>query len=412
MHRQLAPLGLSGFRYLIFSTLGSSLGTLLAAIALAIDVQDRTNSGLWVGAVLVVEFLPTILVGLFLGPLLDRLERRSLMIASDLVRAGVFAALPFAGNVTTIVALALVAGLATGFFRPAVYASMPNLVPEEQLAQANAIIQTVDNASWAIGPVLGGLLTAAAGPAAAYGINAVSFVISALLIRRIPARLLQSETALTRGHWRDLGDGFVAVMRSRPLLAVLVAWGIASLGIGGANVAEIFLAKNTFNAGDFGYGLLYSGIGAGLVVGSALSSTVLARYGTARTYGLSLLVMSLGWLGTAASPNVWVAAACCVVAGIGDGTAIVCNAMLVQRGTVDRLRGRALTFVMSATYVVTGAGNVIAGALLHISGPRWIWAGGAGCLAVASVAGYLLARGGPEHVPRVAADATPLPVAD
>ena len=139
---------------------------------------------------------------------------------------------------------------------------------------------------------------------------------------------------------------------------------------------------------------------------------MLARYGTARTYGLSLLVMSLGWIGTAASPNVWVAAACCVVAGIGDGTAIVCNAMLVQRGTVDRLRGRALTFVMSATYVVTGAGNVIAGALLHISGPRWIWAGGAGCLAVAAVAGYLLARGAPEHVPRVAADATPLPVAD
>ncbi len=65
---------------------------------------------------------------------------------------------------TTIVALALVAGLATGFFRPAVYAGIPNLVPEEQLAEANAIIQTVDNASWAVGPVLGGLLTAAAGP--------------------------------------------------------------------------------------------------------------------------------------------------------------------------------------------------------------------------------------------------------
>jgi len=89
---QLSPLRLQGFRYLFVATLGSSLGTLLAAIALAIDVKDRTDSGPWVGAVLVVEFLPTIVVGLALGPLLDRLERRRLMVVADLVRAGVFAA--------------------------------------------------------------------------------------------------------------------------------------------------------------------------------------------------------------------------------------------------------------------------------------------------------------------------------
>ena len=95
----------------------------------------------------------------------------------------------------------------------------------------------MENVSWAIGPVLGGLLTAAAGPHTAYWINGASFVVSALLIARIPARMLQSETALTRGHWRDLGDGFLVVMRSRTLLAVLVAWGVACFGIGAANAA-------------------------------------------------------------------------------------------------------------------------------------------------------------------------------
>ena len=69
-------MGVAGFRLLFLSTLGSSIGTLLAAVALAIDVKDRTNSGVWVGAVLIVEFLPTIVVGLTLGPLLDRLDRR------------------------------------------------------------------------------------------------------------------------------------------------------------------------------------------------------------------------------------------------------------------------------------------------------------------------------------------------
>jgi dTMP kinase len=390
--RQLAPLSLPGFRYLFLATLGSSFGTLLAAIALAIDVKDRTDSGPWVAAVLIVEFLPPVVVGLFFGPLLDRLERRSLMIGADVVRVAVFAALPFAGSAATIVGLALVAGLATGFFRPAVFAGVPNLVPENELPQANALLQMVENASWAVGPVLGGLLTAAAGPDAAYGINAVSFVVSVVLLRRIPARLLQSEKALTRGHWRDLGDGFVAVIRSRPLLAVLVAWGLTEVAIGGVNVAEVFIAKNTFHAGDFGYGLLYTAVGTGLVLGSFASTSVLDRFGTARTYGISLGAMTIGLAGTSASPGIWVAAGCLLVTGIGNGCAIVCNALLVQRGVADSARGRALTFVMSATFVLAGVGNAVGGALIDSTGPRAIWAAAAVFALAGTVAGYTLAR--------------------
>ncbi|MCW2976427.1 MAG: hypothetical protein JWM06_1708 [Actinomycetia bacterium] len=382
----------AGFRLLFLSTLGSSVGTLLAAIALAIDVKDRTNSGLWVGAVLIVEFLPTIVVGLTLGPLLDRLERRSLMVVADLLRAAVFCALPFTSSAAGIVGLALVAGLATGFFRPAVYAGVPNLVSEEELPEANALLQTVENVSWAIGPVLGGILTAAAGPHTAYWINAVSFLISALLVARIPKRLLQSKTALTRGHWRDLADGFVAVLRTRALLAVLAAWGIASLGIGAISLTEVFLAKNTLHAGDFGYGLLYGGIGTGLVLGSWWSSFVIDRIGTRRAYPAALLVMAVGFGAGAAAPNIWVAAACCLVGGIGDGAAIVCNALLVQRGAADNMRGRALTLVMSATYALNGAGTVIAGALMGVIGSRWVWAGGAVSFAVGAVAAYGIVR--------------------
>jgi MFS family permease len=372
------------------------VGTLLAAVALALDVKDRTsaspNSGLWVGAVLVVEFLPAIFVGLLLGPLLDRLERRSLMIAADVLRVGVFVALPFAPNPATVVALALVAGLATGFFRPAVYAGIPNLVPDEELPAANALLQTVENASWAVGPLVGGALTQLAGPSAAYAINAASFVVSIALLVRIPPHLLQSERALSRGHWRDLADGFVASLRSPSMRAVLVAWGIASLAAGGANVAEPFLAKNTFSAGDFGYGLLYGAIGSGLVLGSFASAPALARYSVARVYGAALAVLAAGYFAVAASPNVWIAAFCCVVSGIGNGAAIACNALLVQRGTFDLMRGRALTFVMSVTYVLVGIGDGLGGVFVHHAGARWIWAGSGGAVFVAAVAGSLLAR--------------------
>jgi MFS family permease len=396
---QLAPLRLEGFRNLFFATLGSSVGTLLAVVALAIDVNDRTSSsphsGLWVGAVLVVEFLPTIVVGLLFGPLLDRLERRSLMIAADAVRVGVFVALPFAANAATVVALALVAGLATGFFRPAVYAGVPNLVPDDQLPNANALLQTVENLSWAAGPLIGGVLTAAAGPSAAYAINAASFVVSIALLVRIPPRLLQSERALSRGYWRDLGDGFAAALRSPSMRAVLVAWGVASLATGGVNVAEIFLAKHTFSAGDFGYGLLFGAIGVGLVLGSFVSAAALARYGVAAAYGSALFVMAVGYIATAASPDVWVAAVGCVVAGAGNGAAIACNALLVQRGTFDLMRGRALTFVMSVTFVLVGIGEGLGGLFLHRSGAErapWIWGGAGGLVLVAALAGSLLAR--------------------
>ena len=389
---QLTPLRLPGFRNLFFATLASSAGTMIAAVALAIDVQDRTNSGPWVAAVVVVEFLRPSSSGSCSARSSTGFERRSLMIAADAVRLGSSWLCRSRPTRRRSCARSR-AGLATGFFRPAVYAGVPNLVPDAELPKANALLLGVENVSWAFGPLVGGVLTAAAGPSAAYAINAVSFLVSILLVVRIPARLLQSERALSRGHWRDLRDGFSATLRSPSMRAVLVAWGIASLATGAANVAEIFLAKHTFSAGDLGYGLLYSAMGAGLVLGSLFSAAVLARSGVARTYGASLTLMAMGYVGAALSPNVWVAALCLLFSGAGNGAAIACNALLVQRGTFDLMRGRALTFVMSITFVLVGVGNGIGGLLLDRMSPRWIWAAcGVGLLLVAAVAGRLLAR--------------------
>ncbi|TML06966.1 MAG: MFS transporter, partial [Actinobacteria bacterium] len=111
-------LGLLGrepsFRSLFLATFGSGLGTWLALVALQIDVLRRTHSPLWMSALLIADILPTLLVGLLAAPLVDRLSRRALLIGADVVRFGVFCALPFAPNATTIVALAAVIGIATG----------------------------------------------------------------------------------------------------------------------------------------------------------------------------------------------------------------------------------------------------------------------------------------------------------
>jgi MFS family permease len=381
------------FRYLFFATLGSGLGTWLAVIALTVDVFDRTGSGKWVSALLIASFVPSVGVGFLLGPLLDRFSRRRVMIASDLVRVGVFCALPFVETAGAIVVLAAVAGIATGFFTPAVYAGLPNLVSDGDLAGANSLFRSMDYLASAIGPLAGGILVAAASPDPAYWLNAASFLCSAALIARIPERLLQSERAESRGHWRDLADGFALVLRSRPLLTVLLAWSIAVIGNGAVNVAEVVLAKVAFNSGTFGFGLLATGSGIGLVAGSLAAGGMLHRRPISAVYGSSIALMAFGLGAAAVSPNVWVASVCVVVSGFGNGLAVVCNALLVQRGAPDVLRGRAFTVIMSTNFAVLGLAMVAAGPLTDAAGPRWVWGGAAMLAGIAAVVGYGLTRG-------------------
>jgi MFS family permease len=228
---------------LALATLASGLGTWVAFVALTVDVFDRTNSATWVAALFVADFLPAIVIGFAAGSLVDRMPRRRLMIGCDLLRFAVFAALPLAGSATVIVALAAVAGFGTGFFRPAVYAGLPNLVKEDDLANANSILQAIENLAWAVGPIIGGLLVAAAGPDLAYLINAATFLVSAALLAGIPAGLLQAAAAAGRGYWRDLVDGFALIRRSPALRTILVAWSVVMLATAGANVSEVVLAK-------------------------------------------------------------------------------------------------------------------------------------------------------------------------
>src|SRR5207244_941674 len=221
--------------------------------------------------------LPAVFLGVLLGPVVDRFSRKGLMIASDVGRLAVFAALPFTSSAASTVALAAVAGIGNAFFRPAVLAGLPNLVDDEDLPAANALLQLVEWTTTAAGPIAGGALVAAAGPHLAYWVNAGTFAFSALLVAAIPAALLQSDRPLGRGHWADLSEGYRAVRSSRALMCVLVAWSTAAFFGGFMNVAEIFLAKVAYGAGDFGFGLLWAGTGVGMVIGGLAAADLIKR---------------------------------------------------------------------------------------------------------------------------------------
>jgi MFS family permease len=381
-----------GLRLLFLAAFGSGLGTWLAFVALTIDVWDRTRSGTWVSALLIADFLPAIALGLTTGPLVDRLSRRRVMVSADLVRFLVFCALPFAQSATQIVALAAVAGFATGFFRPAVYAGLPNLVEDSELPSAQGLLQATDAMTTVLGPLAGGVLVATTSPDWAYGINAITFLFSAALILRIPAHLLQMAQATTEGHWRDVAEGLALIRGSRALLTVLIAWNVSMLGNAGVNVAEVALAKVSFHAGDFGFGLMLASAGFGLVFGSLGVGSLVERRQLARVYVTGLGMMAIGIGAAAAAPNVWIAAVCVVISGAGNGIALVCNALLVQRGAPDRLRGRVFTVLMSSNYAVLGLGMAAAGPLTDAVGARWVWGGSACLAAFAAFVGYTLAR--------------------
>ena len=370
----------------------SGLGTFLAVVALSVDVWDRTHSGVWVSALLIADFLPAVAIGLLLGPLVDRLSRKRLLVGADIVRVVVFVLLAFTVSTGQIVALALLAGIATGFARPAAYAGLPNLVSAVDLPQANGLLRLAEQLTITFGALIGGIVVAAAGPDPAYVVNAVSFAVSGLLLLRIPRALLQRGKVESRGHWHDVGEGFRLVLHSRPLLTVLLSWNLAMLTVAFVNVSEIVLAKVSFDAGDFGFGLLWSANGLGAVIGALFASTWLERRGMTVLYGLAIALMGIADIGAAVSPNVWIAFWCVVLSGIGNATALVCNTLLVQRGAPDQLRGRAFTLIMGTNFAVLGIGMVIAGPLVDAVGARWVWGIAGGIGLVAAAAGYTMLR--------------------
>jgi MFS family permease len=387
------------FRLLALANFGSGVGTWLAFVALTVDIWDRTESGMWVAALLIADFLPVIVIGVLAGPLVDRLSRRRLMVAADLLRCAVFIALPFANSPKLIIALAGVAGFATGFFRPAVYAGLPNLVTDSELPSANALVQSIEAMTTIVGPLIGGVLVAVSDPDVAYWINAVTFLFSAALLVRIPGDLLQAARSTTAGHWRDLREGFSMIGGSRALLTVLLAWNVGMLGNAFVNVAEVKLAKVSFDAGDFGFGLLVGSAGLGVVLGSLSAGSWVERRGAAGVYGFGLSLMAIGIAAAALAPSVWVAAPAVAVSGAGNGIALVCNLLFVQRGAPDRLRGRVFTVLMSSNYAVFLVGMLFAGPLTDEYGARWVWGGAATFAAMAALVGFALARGIDEEIP-------------
>ena len=375
-----------GYRNLLLARLISALGTWTAFFAVRIALYNQTSSAWWVSILLFCELVPGVVLGIAVGPLIDRWPRQRMMILSDLGGAAVFAALPFVHSPAGICGLSAIAGFAAAFFRPGCYASIPNLVREDSLVAANALMQGSENLATMMGPVLAGVGVALLGSSTVYALNAVSFLVSALLLVRIGNRLQSNVIArIGRTHWREIRAGLSLVRTDRHLSSIFLIWSWATLAYTGINVAEIVLTTDAYGAGNVGFGVFVAFSAAGILMGNVIAFWFVRRLTVYGGYRASFLVTAVGVAICAFSPNLAIGCIGAAIFGIGNGIGLVCNVTLIQQVVSDDRRGQIFAVLGSLVMTFTLLGTLAAGPLTDAVGPRMVW----GISAVLLVVGYL-----------------------
>lgn len=363
----------------------SFVGDAISMVALVVLVVEIAGSASAVGGVLVARLLPT-LASPFAGVLADRLDRRVILVASDLARAVLVIGLVFTRDLATIYVLVFLMGLARTFFNPTIRAAFPGVVGEGDLTRANALIGTTFSVSETVGPALGGLLVAFVGVEAAFVLDAATYLVSAALLSRIHLPRPQGESGAGFGRELRAGIGYLAGARV-PLTLVLGAF-LTMLTINVTVPAEVFLAKETFDAGDVGYGLLVGLWGGGMVLGSALIAALGDRVSLMPLYLISLFFAALALAATGLAPTFGFARGALVVAGVVHGIDDVATNTILQKRVPDAFLGR----VFAVKFLGYGAGEAltlpVGGLLVDAVGPRstYLYAG----VATAAAASLIL----------------------
>jgi MFS family permease len=347
----------------------SFVGDAVSMVALVVLVVQITGSASAVGGALFARLLPTIASPLA-GVLADRVDRRIVLVASDLARAVLVLGLVFARDLATIYVLVFLMGLARTAFNPTVRAAFPSVVGEGDLTRANALIGGTFSASIMVGPALGGLLVASIGVEAAFLADAVTYLISAILLSRVPLPRLRRESEEEEGFVRELRSGFGYLIGARVPLAIVVGAFLTILTINATVPAEVFLARDTFAAGDVGYGLLVSLWGGGMVLGSAMMAVLGDRINLVLLYFLSIFVGALALVGTGLAPAFVLALGALTVEGAATGIDNVATDTILQKRVPEAFLGR----VFSIRFLGYSAGEALAypagGLLVDAFGPR------------------------------------------
>jgi len=340
------------FRLLCIGQAISQLGDWFNSVAVYALLLDLTHSATAVAWMMIVQFLPIAIVGPVAGVVVDRVDRRRLMIAMDLLRGTLILGLLLIHRREQVWIAYVVTALAVSaqaFFEPARTATIPNITSADELMPANALSSATWSAMLALGASVGGLVTALSGRNVAFILNAASFFVSALFISR--TRYDSTPHASTRvAGWLaltgipDLLEGLRYVRQHAHVAALMfvkAGWGLA----GGVLLLLTIFGQRIFPIGATsagGIGILYGARGIGAGLGPVALRWILGQQPKTlrRTIGPAYFIVGGFYVALAGAPTLPLAALCVLCAHFGGSILWVFSTVLLQMEVPDRFRGR------------------------------------------------------------------------
>lgn len=358
----------------LYASTGVSLvgqGAVFAAVPLL--ASSLTSDPFWVSMVAAAVYAGSLVLGIPVGALVDRSDRRAVMVWSDLVRAALLLVLVLGlwrGDIGVGALVAIVFAISVGstFFDPAAQAALPSVVGrgEQQLARANGVYWGLDTLGRSlVGPPVGAALFALA-HLLPFGLAAVTFSLSAVLLMGLPQ--LRGSQGAPRGVgdvWSDVLKGLRFVAVSAKLRTLVIGMGVYNFGYNTAYGTFVLFARQRLGVSEVGFGLLLTVPALGGLVGSVLGPRLQGRLTACASYAIFLAIQGVVWLVVALSPSWPAAVPALAVLGFGGSVVTVVAGTERLLLTPNELTGRMLSATrwvgVGGAALGAGASGVVAG---------------------------------------------------
>jgi MFS family permease len=359
-------LAVPNFRRLWSGQTISQIGDGLTSLAILIMINQLTHSTTALATMMIVLAVPQLVLGLLAGVYVDRWNRRTIMIVSDVIRGLLvlgFILVRRPQDVWIFYLLGFVqAGIGT-FFDPAKSALIPTIVERDTLLAANGLSQTTRVITGVVGSALAGVLVGATHSAwTAFSIDSLSFFISALFISRI----LMPTTSVVAGPsgaaprtglrsvLSQLGEGLRYLFGSRLLVGIMVTLAMVMLGMGAVNVLIVPFLLNTLHVPTMALGVIDTAQVIGMILGGGGMTALAARLKSTSIiiFGVILLGVFVGMFGGAG--NIWLALAALFLVGLALAPVQAALATLLQTTIPDDKRGRANSTMNTVITLTSG----------------------------------------------------------
>ena len=376
-------------RWLFIAQIVSFMGDWFTFVAVTGMIKDASDSEFLVSLAYVSFTLPSFLASPLAGPMVDRLDRRRLLLVVSAAQALAALGLLTATGATLwplFVFQGVISALAA-IVKPAIDAGVPNLARNnDELRTANAMLGSTWGVMLAVGAGMGGLFSELFGRRAAYLADAVTFVIALVLFALIrqPMQEEQHENRPTMRPLADMAEAVRYARRDKVVMALIASKSTFAIGAGTVSQLPV-LATSVFGWRDGGTGLLLAGRGVGAGLGPLIASRFtrgsLAK--VLRVCGIAGIAFSVSYLAAAWSPVIYVAAVVIAIAHLGGGAQWTLSTYGLQMRTPDHIRGRIMAGDFAIVTLVMSVTGLGAGALSEAVGVRWTITAFAGAAAVA-----------------------------